>query len=431
MSQQLTPTSGGITPEIQTTTTTARLNVLSPQYVEAYRLQSRPTEWVPGGRPIYRRLPAVSETYQIDFFNLVAESNVTGNNSVKTRIQEIGYIYVPWGESINGATSTELVTADNSQVILIKAGSIVWRYGKTLVLPAIIDLKVLDISTSKYDVAYQLLYDDSPIPQLYSVSDFALTGQPLTITSSSDAVVGWRYPAVNAFLNSPSSRWSNEDTYFASYAQPTSAYLQWSSALSQAYSRITLRCPPGTAYRGTATLSYVQGSNLSVVETVSVSSDTVGQFFTFNVVEPSFQTGWRVDFSSTTVSIEAITVSGTLTLLTPVAIPTPRATLVMYPAGALPKTVKNAQGKEIPATYAQLAQVDIDKNFTVTSIQDTREIIHRDYVPIADWLTTPFDQDLINLYEQVSEYDTLWMAPPSCMKQEYANLETDQISVEA
>jgi hypothetical protein len=102
----------------------------------------------------------------------------------------------------------------------------------------------------------------------------------------------------------------------------------------------------------------------------------------------------------------------------------------MYPAGALPKTVINSQGEEVPATYASLAQVDIDNNFTITKIQDTREIIHRDYVPVADWLTTPFDQDLINLYEQVSDYDTLWMAPPSCLKQEYANLETDLITVE-
>jgi hypothetical protein len=49
---------------------------------------------------------------------------------------------------------------------------------------------------------------------------------------------------------------------------------------------------------------------------------------------------------------------------------------------------------------------------------------------VANWLTTPFDEDLINLYEQVSDYDSLWMAPFSCMKQEYAKLSTDQITVE-
>ena len=88
MSQQLTSISGGITPEVQTTLRTSRINLLSPQYIEAKSLESRPTEWVPGGRPIYRRLPAVSETYQIDFFNIVPESNVGPGY-----IEEVGYVF--------------------------------------------------------------------------------------------------------------------------------------------------------------------------------------------------------------------------------------------------------------------------------------------------------------------------------------------------
>jgi hypothetical protein len=102
----------------------------------------------------------------------------------------------------------------------------------------------------------------------------------------------------------------------------------------------------------------------------------------------------------------------------------------MYPAGTLPATATNSAGEEIPAVYCTLAEVDIDNNYTVTRVQDTRSMIHRDFVPVANWLTTPFDEDLINLYEQVSDYDSLWMAPFSCMKQEYAKLSTDQITVE-
>ena len=74
MSQQLTPISGGVQ-VVQTTTAESRLLVLSPQYIDVKNLHSRPTEWVPGGRPIYRRLPAISETYQIDFFNVVPAPN--------------------------------------------------------------------------------------------------------------------------------------------------------------------------------------------------------------------------------------------------------------------------------------------------------------------------------------------------------------------
>lgn len=431
MSQQLTPINGGVVPEVQTTTQTDRLQVLSPQYVEVYGLQSRPTEWVPEGRPIYRRLPAASETYQINFFNVVTESNLTGNTSVRTGIEEVGYVYIPWGESINGSTSVEVVSADNPKVMLIKAGVIIWKYGKTQVLPTIVDLEVLDVVSGRYAVAYQLIYDDAPVPKLYSVEDFSLSGQPLNITSSTDSVIGWRYSAVNAFINESNSRWSNEDSFFPSYAQPPAAFIQWESSFASAYTKVVLRCPSGTSYSGTATLSYVDSGVLITVDTVDVSKDSSGQFFEFSIPEPNFSNGWNVAFSSPKVSVQSITVSGTVTLLESQAAASPRATLVMYPVGALPKTVTNTQGEEIPAVYTTLAEVDVGRNYNILEIQDTRDIIHRDYVPVADWLTKPFDDDLINLYEQVLGYNNLWMAPPTCMKQEYTNLESDQILVES
>ena len=102
----------------------------------------------------------------------------------------------------------------------------------------------------------------------------------------------------------------------------------------------------------------------------------------------------------------------------------------MYPTGTLPKTVVNASNETVPATYCSLAQVDITNTYKVENIQDLRYIIHRDYVPVADWLTKPFDEDLIDLYEQVTDYRPLWMAPPSAMKQEYAALSKNQITVE-
>jgi hypothetical protein len=430
MSQQLTPINGGVIPQVQTTTASSRLNVLSSQYIEAKGLQSRPTEWVPAGRPIYRRLPATAETYQVDFFNIVSESNIVGNTFVGKSIEEVGYVYVPYGFSINGPFSAEVVTSDTGKDLLIKSGAIVWKYGKVQVLPTIVNMEVLDVLSGRYDVAYQLIYYDSPIAHLYEVSDFALTGLPLDITASTDTVTGWRYPAVNAFLNTSSNFWTNEDTYFAPYAQPATAFIQWESELTQSYKTLVLRCPAGTAYAGTATLSYVNGNVLTPVSTISVSSDSTGQFFKFEIEEPNLQTGWNVTFSSTTVSVQSITVSGAVTLLEPQAALSPRAALVMYPAGALPATATNSAGEEIPAVYCTLAEVDIDNNYTVTRVQDTRSIIHRDFVPVANWLTTPFDEDLINLYEQVSDYDSLWMAPFSCMKQEYAKLSTDQITVE-
>lgn len=431
MSQQLIPTNNGVVSGVQTTTREQRINVLSEQYVEINKLQSRPTEWSPGGRPIYRRLPGTSERYQVDFFNFVAESNVLSSNQTLKGIEKVGYVYTPYGDSINGPTSTEVVASEGNKVLLIKAGVLLWEYGKTDVLPTLIDLQVLEVLRGKYTLAYQLVYDDAPVPRLYEVSDFSLEGQPMTIVSSTDSVIGWRFPAVNAFITDTPLSWSNEDSYFPSYSQPSESFLQWKTEYGQAYTRIVLRCPPGTAYSGTATLSYVDNSTLVPVSTVPVSRDSTGQFFEFSLEYPEYQTEWRVSFSSLTVSVQSVLVTGSLTLLESQAAPSPRATLVMYPANSVPKYVTNTQGEKVPATYCLLADVDVNNSYEVENIEDLRTIIHRDYTPVADWLTEPFDADLINLYEQVSTYSTSWMKPSTCLMQEYAGLEKYQVQVES
>lgn len=425
MSQKLFPIDGGVQ-EVVTNTSQNRLNVLSKQYITAKHLENRPTEWALFGRPIYRRLPATGETYQIDFFNIVPAANT----AVAAEIQKIGYTFVPWGEGLNSENSMFVSASESKQDLLIKGGTIVWEYGNTGVLPTIVNLPVIDAETSKYELAYQLIYDDSPIAKLYEVKDFALTGMPLGITSSTDATSGWRYSAVNAFLNTSTLMWANTDTYFPTYAQPTQSYIQWGSELAMAYSSVTLRCPPRTAYTGTADLSYYDGTAYSLVATVNLQSDDTGQFIEFKV-SPRFQTGWKVEFSSLDVSVQSITISGVITMLEKQASASTRATLVMYPLGTLPKTVTNSQGEKALATYCPLATVDIRGNHKVESIEDNRYIIHRDYTPVADWLTRPFDETLVNLYNQVSDYSNLLLAPTTSLKQEYLRLEQNQVIVEA
>ena len=426
MSQQLIPTTGG-SEVLQTTTTQSRLNALSPQYIAAKGLESRPTEWVVDGRPIYRRLPAVSETYQVDFFNVVPLANTAGKD---TAYENVGFVYVPWGEGINGPTSTEVISSDDHSTMLIKAGNIVWQYGTNPVRPAIINLKELGIESGSYIVAYRLIYDDAPTENLYSVENFALTGLPLAITSSTDSVIGWRYAAENAFLNTSGTFWKNKDTFLPSYAQPTTSFIQWTSTLASAYSKIVLHCPSGTAYTGTASLSYVTDGILSPVGTVAIATDKTGQYFQFDVQNATFQTGWRVEWSSLDMAIESVTVTGSVTRVTQPTEASTQCVLVIYPENSLPATALNSLGVEVPATYCLLANVDINNKYELTDIRDKRYIVHRDYTPVSDWLTLPFDRDLIDLYEIVKEYEFTWLGPETCMKQEYAALIKDEIVIE-
>jgi hypothetical protein len=102
----------------------------------------------------------------------------------------------------------------------------------------------------------------------------------------------------------------------------------------------------------------------------------------------------------------------------------------MYPVGLLPKTVTIGSGDEVLATYCRLAIVEIGSSFSVLRVEDQRTIIHRDFVPVADWLTLPFDENLIYFYNQAKTYPQNWMNPSTCLEQEYVALESKGITVE-
>jgi hypothetical protein len=310
--------------------------------------------------------------------------------------------------------------SESNKDLIIRGGRIVWSNGGTQVYPAIVNLQNLELGAGSYFLGYELVYDDAPQQKIYTVEDFALTGQPLTITSSTSNIVGWRFLALNAFLNTTNLFWSPTDTYFPTYAQPAESYIQWESSLGAAYSSITLRCPSGVSSAATASLFYITATGVSILQqSVEPSIDATGYYYEFKTTSPVFNTGWKVVWSDKNVSIQSITVSGAVTLLKKPSTPMTRASLVIYPREKVPSI----------GTYCPLANITVSNDFQVTTVEDIRFVIHRDYVPVSGWLTKFFDDNLINLYEQVLEYPLTWMSPPTCMKQEYLDLISKNIAI--
>lgn len=400
----ITPLNGGVVDIKSSRGVLTSGTLYSPQYIKVKDLELRPTEWVPGGRPIYRRLPSSCQTYQVDFF---ADG-------------EVGYVYLPFGEGMFGPTSLEVVSSDNRESLIIKSGTIVWEKGRSEMDAAILNIKDIDLGSGKYFLGYELVYDDSPRDLQYSVSDYSLDGVPLTLTASTGSDFGWRFPPKNAFVPETDLFWKNFDTLLPDYAQPAESYLRWQSEKPSALSAIRVNLPPQTVMPPTveATLSYGAGSKWVPAASAKLTMGGGQNFFLFEVDAPTFQDSWQVSWASEDgspyleVSVESIEVSGVITLSRKPVTPSINTSLVIYPENTVPS------GK----TYCHLAMVDINSSFEVTDIQDERNIIHRDYTPVADWLTKPWDDNLTNLYEQVSDYANLWMSAPSCMNFEYENL---------
>lgn len=388
--------------------------VLSPQYVRLNNLESRPTEWVPGGRPIYKRLPSSGQTYQVSF-------DADGS---------IGYVYIPPGGSLFGVNSLEVLASDNFKEIVIQGGTIIWAYGSSRINPAILNIQDIDIRSGRYFLGYELIYDDTELYYQYETTDYYLYGETLNITSSSDDVMGWRYPPSNAFTPEAEFYWKNSDNFFPDYAQPSESYITWASESPSAYSTVKVRMPKDVVVPSdvVATLSYNIGStgaNWVDSASATIQYDSGQGFFLIKIDEPTFQTNWRISWSSgdgspyLPIVVDSIEISGIISLLSRPSGPVPRATLVMYPQNTVPTD----------STLCQLAWVDINPYYEVTEIIDARNTTDRNYVPVADWLTRPWDENLIRLYEQVDAYSTLWMSPTVAMDFEYETLTSTGITV--
>lgn len=423
MSQKLVPLNGGRT-SIETTIDPPTGVYLSPQYVSARRLEPSPTEWVENGRPIYDRLPAVSERYKL-YFGLDGESAFT---------------YIRPGAAYSGPGSLQVQRSGENKYLVIQNGSIVWRNGTVEVDPVIIDLKLVGLQSTKYLIAYQLYSDDSPFVAEYEVEDYSLSGEEMNVASSTDQVTGWRYIPTYAFTNSEDQSWRNRDNFFIDFEGDP--YLYWQTEFPNSYSTIRLRCPANSSISGTASLFYQNCLNSDLGEkycsevewlfqqTVSVQSDSIGQFFEFNMESPTPQNGWKVTWSDPKVSINGVTVSGTLSLRRRPSTAITYTQLVAYPQESVPRTITNLEGEEVPLVFCKLALVDTNEVYEATRVQDARETVSTDYQPIADWLTGAWDESLTNLYTQVKNYVPYWIQPDSCLKQEYGNLEKFFITVE-
>jgi hypothetical protein len=423
MSQKLNPINGGIA-QIEVSQNYSPGVFISPQYAQAKKLNPQPTEWVSGARPIYDRLPSASERYKL-FFGFDESS---------------AYTLIPTGQPYSGPGSMQVQSSGENKFLTIQSGNIVWKYGNIPVKPVIIDLRLLGMQSSRYQIAYQVYYDDSPYEAQFSVEDFSLAGQELKLVSSTDVESGWRYKALYALTQDPSQSWRNYDSLFPSYSEP--AFIYWQMPYSASLSKVKLRCPKDSVPQGTATLfyescptgdpggKYCENPNWIFQDTVTVKKDSEGPYYEFLIEAPSFQRGWKITWSDPKMAVNGVTVSGIVTLMRKPISPVSYWQLVAYPENQIPDTKINAEGKEIPLSTCNLAMVDVNNLYEAEKITDIRQTVNTDYEPIADWLTRPWDENLMSLYEQSDNYFSLWMNPNSCMYQEYGKLEEQLVTTE-
>jgi hypothetical protein len=439
MSQELVPISDseglqGLSPTLVTTVKPQRAIVLSPEFKDVKKLYVQPTEWVPGGRPIYRRLPANSETYQVDFF---ADG-------------DIGYTFIPPGNDQFGAGSMYVEVSSDRRSLLIYDGVIVWKEGTNPVLKTIVDFEEIGLESGRFLVAYQQIYDDSPTPLPFQATDYSLAGLNFNVNdSASDNFLSterpngnaWPYPGAYAFAPSSAGvSWKNyldpvnqtpQSTSgvipgMPEIYQPVNTWLEWSSPLPWKLDTIVLRTPLEGSLPP-ASLYYKEEGDWKLIQTSNVSTDSSGNYWVF-LTNNAAQLEWRVEWPQySKVQVNDITVSGVLYVESRPSTAVTRSQLAIYPTNLVPETEK----------FCRLAIINVNDFEIQTNprgellVDDIRNIATRDYEPVADWLTEYWDESLVNIKEKTRTYAPGFMAPPTLLKSSYFDLEKYGVSVEA
>jgi hypothetical protein len=138
------------------------------------------------------------------------------------------------------------------------------------------------------------------------------------------------------------------------------------------------------------------------------------------------QQKWKLDWGfANRVAASKLTVSGQLYIPSKPTVPVPRAQLAIYPTNLIPED----------ESLCRLAIVSVD-NFQIPVRpsgelfkDDIREIVNRDYEPIANWLTQSWDDQLIKLWGEVKNFTPRYLAPPTLLRASYEGLEVYGIDV--
>ena len=441
MSQNLTPVPSstgvvGISPQLATTVNPQRVKLLSEQYKQAKGLRAQPTEWNPIGRPIYGRLPAASEQYQLDFFEEGGK----------------GYVLIPRGNDQFGPGSLYVNQSENRDVLLIEDGVIVWEEGTTPIYKTFVDFREVGVDDGRYLICYQLIYDDAPEPLPFQVEDYCLAGLDFNVNDSSsdnfrrsdDVADPWPFPGINLFAQaSDGLNWQNfidlvnrtpgtqagVKPGMPDYEQPVTSWVEWESVLPWKLDTIKIRTDAveNVPACSLSVASLDSDESWELVQQQEAKRDGTGFYWEFQTdLVP--QKKWRLDWGfNVRTSATQLTVSGLLYIATKPTAPRPRAQLAIYPTNLVPED----------ESLCRLAIVSVD-NYQIPYRpngelfkDDIREIINRDYEPIADWLTQYWDEQLVSLWEDVKEFTPRFMAPPTLLGYSYLSLEKVGISVDS
>lgn len=363
--------------------------VLSEEAKKALHIRPTPTVWgYETLRPIYNRLPAVEEAYQVGFEQDQARVYI---DPKKKRSVGIGTLEVTRDE-------------DNFGILRVQNGTITWRKGSIEVQPITVDTNRLNAGAGLQVGVYQLVYkivpnnavDTSPIPG-YSetiVKNSLLSDAYLEFSSSDLAFPFYDYYAVSTVHPEDSWRPSlNGDA--GSYENGASFNLDFGSSVKTEQLKVVADASlPSTA------IGALYSSDNGIKWDLQFQALARNNRWTFEISKTRNQY-LKTFFWDGKVSIENFEFTGSA-FIEDRRVSEDLSTVV---------PVVQSLYEAVEGEYIMLATFEVKSVGSVTQLRDRRSVSYNKYQPVASWLTQFQDDNLRCLFDDVTKYDTMYMGP--------------------
>lgn len=383
----------------------ARVDIANQEALKI--LDLTPTDTVWGGkfgRPIYDRLPGVSEAYKEEYFGEIGRGLV--------------YIDPQFGTSTGPGSLQIGAWQDDPRVLIVYNGTITWAHGQISTNTLAINLETVipdGIQDGSYQVGYYLNRVEPDVVRFskYSVENYSLAASQTVYEANLEAKY---HPVVSMFSDPDDGSWtptefSDTGTYrFGSYV--TLDFTE--TVVANQFSLDAVSPELATAKCA------LYSSDDAIVWTLEETSSSRDGTWDLRSSQNDGARYYRFYFWDGLADISEVRYTGEAIFQNQ------RPTVATSEA----EIFLEGEFDEITRPHLVLAIISV-KNYEIYEIQDARSQTSRKYEPVASWLTDFQDASLRSLITSIEGYAPLYMAPETGGKLFYEQLLEENFTLES
>ncbi len=384
-------------------TGTTNPKVPSEEAAALLGLKPIPTVWAwEDGKPVYDRLPAISQQYQLGY----------------DKDQAYAYIEPQFGTMVGPGSLQPFRSATSQEILSVESGTITWKHGNVDVESLTLNINTLDNGRGLEDGIYQigctLTYGEDPLIgeqpgyEIGSATGSLLDTAAIKYIASSTPYGHLASYALNA--RSDQAWWPSDTANAGSYSEGGWFVIDFLTPVASYEFKLTgdptkIATAPVALYYSDDGIIWYQNSQVDPV-------DNVWTLIPSNVVPAVKHRYWRFFFWDGSASISTIHYTGDA--YWPDNRPNVDWARATYYVQSLYDTVEG--------DYYLVASFTVQDG-VIRELTDQRRTIDRKYEPVAEWLTSYQDLRLRCLFEDIEHYSERFLAPPTADFGYYTSLD--------